>query len=194
MITNQDLSELVVLAQKGEPYALRKLIECTQTDLFRFTLFLTRNRPLAEDIMQETYLKVLTKISQLTDPKKFRPWLFQIARSTHIDTIRKDKEESQDQQLAQNQAERKNHIQDLSSFDMKVDLSVDVNRALDKIAPEDKDLLMLIDLAGLSYSEAGEVLGLSEDSIRMKIHRARVSFRENYKNSETIPLKKTSLS
>ncbi len=70
---------------------LHKLVECYQYRLTRYLLYLTGRRELAEDLFQETWLRVLERGSQFDGRSRFEPWLFSIARNLTTDHFRKKK-------------------------------------------------------------------------------------------------------
>src|SRR4051794_16823968 len=80
----EDLETLVLSAQKGDEAAFSALIERTQDRLFRFLLYLTNHRALAEDLTQDTYLRAFEKLPGLKDPKSFSPWLIRISRNVFL--------------------------------------------------------------------------------------------------------------
>src|SRR5262252_3424613 len=70
---------------------LHRLVECYQYRLTRYLLYLTGRRELAEDLFQETWLRVLERGSQFDGRSRFEPWLFSIARNLVMDHFRKKK-------------------------------------------------------------------------------------------------------
>jgi len=81
----------------GDPEILDRLIETHQHRLLRYLLSLTGSRPLAEDMFQETWIRVLERGRQYRSQWKFEVWLFTIARHLVIDEARRKKGLSLDQ-------------------------------------------------------------------------------------------------
>src|SRR5271155_2169221 len=75
--------------KKQDPQLLDQLIELYQHRLLRYLLFLTGKREVAEDLFQETWMRVLLRGSQYKDKARFDTWLFTIARNLVIDLSRK---------------------------------------------------------------------------------------------------------
>src|SRR5689334_23837688 len=75
--------------RRRDPELLDRLIERYQHRLLRYLVFLTRNRELAEDIFQETWIRVMERGKQYNGKAKFDTWLFAIARHLVIDCSRK---------------------------------------------------------------------------------------------------------
>ncbi len=75
---------------------LHNLVECYQYRLMRYLLYLTGRRELAEDLFQETWLRVLKRGAQFDARSRFEPWLFSIARNLTMDYFRRKKMASLD--------------------------------------------------------------------------------------------------
>ena len=86
-----DTARLVHGLHGGDPEVLDSLIELYQHRLFRYLLSITGSRPMAQDLFQETWLRVLERGSQYRSQWKFEVWLFSIARHLVIDEARRKK-------------------------------------------------------------------------------------------------------
>ena len=69
----------VLQAQSGSHEALNELFKCVQEPLFRYIVSLVRDRHLAEDILQEVFIRIYRKLRWLREPEAFRAWTYQIA-------------------------------------------------------------------------------------------------------------------
>lgn len=87
----EDTRALANGLQKQDPELLDRLIEQHQHRLYRYLLFLTGNPTMAEDLFQETWIRVLERGSQYNGKSKFESWLFAIARHLVIDASRRKK-------------------------------------------------------------------------------------------------------
>jgi RNA polymerase sigma-70 factor, ECF subfamily len=83
--------------RRGDPQVLERLIERYQYRLFRYLLHLTGNRHTAEDLFQETWIRVLEKGHLYKDKWRFDTWLFSVARHLVIDLARRRKAVSLDE-------------------------------------------------------------------------------------------------
>jgi RNA polymerase sigma-70 factor (ECF subfamily) len=86
-----DTARLVHGLHSGDPEVLDSLIELYQHRLFRYLLSITGSRPMAQDLFQETWLRVLERGRQYRRQWKFELWLFSIARHLVIDEARRKK-------------------------------------------------------------------------------------------------------
>lgn len=156
--------DIFVEAQKGNRDSLVALVKRIHDRLYRFCLYLTGNIPLAQDLCQETYLKLLEKIDTLQDPDRVIVWLFRISRNQFLDYLRspKSKPTGSLETLGSFAASGGDHSQLLL-----------VSQALDQLSPEDRFLALLIYLEGQTYQEAAEIVGITEDAVRCRVYRMR---------------------
>jgi RNA polymerase sigma-70 factor (ECF subfamily) len=127
----------------------------------------TRNLHDAEDIMQDVFMKALTKLDSLRDPGRMRPWLFQIARRMCTDYYRRKRPT---QPLSQEfPAKSKSGF----AFPMEK-----LHAAIAKLPTEDREAILLFYLDGRKCSHIAESLGISETAVRKRLVRARLKLHE----------------
>lgn len=86
-----------VRMRRGDPDAFDALLARYQNRLYRYLLRLTANPAVAQDLFQETWLKVITRIHSYDERRPFEPWLFSVARNLSIDHLRRGSPESLDE-------------------------------------------------------------------------------------------------
>ncbi len=163
----ENIDSLIELAKSKDPRAQSELIVLTQQRLFKFCILLGNNRELAEDLCQEAYVKAFNSLARLNSPDSFYPWLCQIAKNLFFDIKRKKAEvlsSNEDQNF------------EAATADRQLESIVQVQKVLRTFDPEDRYLLLLVELEGLSYRETAEMLKTTEDAIRSKLHRLRQEF------------------
>lgn len=171
----KDLVELIKRLKKGDKNALEPIIRQTHERVYRFCFHLTQKEERATELCQEVYLKAIEPLAQLDDPSGIYPWLFRIAKNTHIDRVRLAEskvEKSQDHDSDTNP--RLSLIASTSNPD--IDNQLDVRDALNKMDPESRSLLYMAEYEGYSYAEIGQTLGITEDAVRSRLKRVRKSF------------------
>ncbi len=161
------LKELVEAAAAGDAHAVRELIQATEKRLFSFCLVLCGDVSRAEDLAQEAFLKVLTNLKSLKKPEAFIDWLFRVTRHLYIDQIRKHKDSTSD-------------LDNLVAESPETADIIAVHQTLSQFEPEDRWLLVLVDMENYSYKEAADVLGISEDTVRTRLFRLRKAFIEKF--------------
>ena len=93
-----------VRLRRGDPEAFDTLLARYQNRLYRYLVRLTANPAAADDLFQETWLKVITRIHRYDERRPFEPWLFSVARNLAIDHLRKAAPQSLDEPLASGEA------------------------------------------------------------------------------------------
>ncbi len=121
----------------------------------------------AEDLMQDTFVKATRSMSGYRGGNP-RSWLFSIARSVFIDDTRRRREVPVDE------------IEERGVVDTDIVELILIERSLSKLPERQRTALLLADMAGLSYAEVAESIGCSHAAVKVLIHRARVSFRAHY--------------
>jgi RNA polymerase sigma-70 factor (ECF subfamily) len=169
------LEDLVQAAKEGDEGALSLLIERSQGRLYRFCLYLTGDPRLSEDLCQDTFVKVLEKLTSLRKGGDFQGWLYRTAKNLYIDQWRRAK---------RHEPEPLDCVEERRDAPERMpELVLEIRSALACLDPENQVLLLLIDQVGHSYREAGEILGLSEAAVTSRIHRVRRAFLEAYKEA-----------
>ena len=153
--------------KSGDTSAQGELIELTQNRLYRFALYLSGNRELAQDLCQDCYMKVFKAIESMENPARFFSWLFRIAKNQFLDHC-----DSAGRQAPSFKEDLAKSFEDTPSGE-DIELMIGVRAALTELEPEDRLLVLSVDLEGLSYAEAAELLGISEAAVRSRLHRAR---------------------
>ena len=154
---------------KEQKYAL--LIEAHTSDLYKYALWLCKDKNMAEDVMQETFLRAWKSLHHLREAKAAKGWLFTIFRREHA-----------------RQFERKQlPYQDVDSMDTLTDqrLGYDdsaqafaLRNALRRLPDDYREPLEMQVLGGFSCDEIAEILELSSGAVMTRLFRARKRMRE----------------
>jgi RNA polymerase sigma-70 factor (ECF subfamily) len=144
----------------------------------------------AEDLAQETFLRVFKKIQEYNNSAKFSTWLYTIAsnlakdefkrRSRHPAKSLDSKDGKQTtRSVPQVTADTTSSVPEVRLEHDEVRASV--NRALDLLEAHDREILVLKDVQGLSYEEISQILDLPMGTVKSRISRARVAFKDVWK-------------
>jgi len=143
----------------------------------------------AEEVAQETLLKVFEKLEQLNEPEAIKAWVFRIARNACYMKRRKSKfapdhELSLDELLPtfrQDGGERKMEIADWSALPdeeaIHTQLSGILQRAIEDLPDIYRSVILLRDMEELSTAETADILSITEDTVKTRLHRARLAVR-----------------
>lgn len=143
-------------------------------DLFQFTFYLVKNRELAEDLVQEVYIRVLRSYQQFEGKSSLKTWLLSIARNVAIDHFRKTKN-------LKNQVFSHPEWKDIELRDNKPtpeDVAIQNDRirflyeSLDACSVDQRMVLVARYIQDLSIHETSEMFGWSESKVKTTQHRA----------------------
>lgn len=180
--------EVVRSCKSGDIEAFERIVLCYQKRVFNIAYRMIGNRDEAKDLAQEVFITVHQAIKELKEESKFDAWLTQITlnhcrnrwkflrrrhyfRSESLETARTS-EEGARPLVALDPADRPDMQYE------KKQVQEWVQRGLLRLGEEQRELIVLRDLQGLSYGEIGTALGLPEGTVKSKLHRARMELKE----------------
>ncbi len=161
--------------ERRDPDLLDRLIEKYQHRLLRYLVYLTGSRELAEDLFQETWIRVLERGHQYDARHEFSTWLFTIARNLVIDHLRRRQPVSLDG-LADNDDAAPFDIPatgQASAFDVTVqrEQNAQISAGMKKIAAEYREALVLRFQEGMTLEEIAGVTGAPLGTVKSRIYR-----------------------
>jgi RNA polymerase sigma-70 factor (ECF subfamily) len=174
----------------GNPEAFDRFVEYFRAKVFHYSWLMCGHREDAEEVAQETLLKVFENFNDLRDPQRVRSWVFRIAKNACLMKRRKSvfapsKELSLDDFLPARDHEGghvKLQIADWSALPDEKVLQSEMKSVLEKAIgelPENyRSVILLRDMEELSTQETAQILDLSEDVIKTRLHRARLAVRQ----------------
>jgi len=161
--------------------------------LRRFALGLTRNGAEADDLVQMACEKAISRINQWKPGTRLDSWMFRIIQTTHIDRMRSQKRRDTYLEIIGNQGE---HIFDGENA-AEASLTLDnVRRAIYNLPEDQRAVVMLVSIEGLSYKEASEVLEIPMGTLTSRLVRARTALVRimNEADTDSIPSHANALS
>jgi RNA polymerase sigma-70 factor (ECF subfamily) len=158
---------LIEQLKHGDQRALGVVYQEFSSGVFAYCLKILADRQLAEDVVQETFLKVRQNAGSLQKNESFRSWIFRIARNEALMQIRKRR---QNGQIDDNTVWEEN-TPDLQLVNSQ--RAETVNRLLDSLKHEYREVLVLLVYENMSYAEIATITGATESSVKSRIFRAR---------------------
>ena len=170
---------LLEAARRGDDGALDALLARHQGQIYRFGLKMCGDEEDAKDVAQETLIAMAKGIRDFRGASSVSTWLYAIARSFCVKKRRKSKfapksESSLDDAHAPQVASAERGPEE-QVVDRELDRALDA--AIAGLEPKYREVLVLRDVEGLSAPDVGEILGLSTDAVKSRLHRARLTVR-----------------
>jgi len=170
-----DTHALAIGLRQRDPDLLDRLIEQYQQRLYRYLLFLTGNPSLAEDLFQETWIRVLERGGQYNGKSKFDSWLFAIARNLVIDASRRKKtaslEDLGDPRSNTPYDPPDEHASSVLQMLVSRENEQSVQLSLLKIPPYYREVLMLRFSEELGLEEIAVVMATPISTVKSRLYR-----------------------
>lgn len=157
---------LALAAGAGDRAALADFIRTTQADVWRFVAHLA-GRDVADDLTQETYLRVLEALPRFEGRASALAWLLAIARRVVVDRVRYERARPRPVAVDWTQAPDLLVTRPDPSSDLRL------AEVLELLDPDRREALLLTQLLGFSYADAAVVCGCPVGTIRSRVARAR---------------------
>jgi len=181
-------ADVARLAQQGREAAFRELVRRYERPVFSLVFRMVRDSAVAEDLAQDTFIKVLNHVDKYRPEFKFSSWLFKIANNVAIDHLRRRQLDTISMDGSPNAATAADveatsfDIADKSESALEImeakELGSAIERAIGALRPEYRSCIMLRHVEGRSYEEIAATLDLPLGTVKTYIHRARHQLRE----------------
>ncbi len=172
----------MVNVREGDLDRLGLLFERYKKPLYGFFYGLNREQEISEDLVQNTFLRILKYRHLFRGEGDFRAWMFQIARNVNNDHHRgnkiKAKEELEDWQ------DKLGHNENRSTEMLLADDHQMLFMAMERLPIDKREVLLLSKYQEKKYHEIGEILGCSEGAVKVKVFRALQELKVIYKQLE----------
>jgi len=168
-------ADLVARTKRGDDKAFAELVRMYQNRIFNFVLARIRQHQQAEDVTQEVLVKAYFSLSKLREPAKFKSWIFSIAHNHLRDMLRKRQLD-----IADVEGSHIEHYVDPATPENELrrrQSQEAVWNALVKLKPEQREILVLCDIEGLSYREIAEIMRVPLGTVQSRIFYARRKLR-----------------
>lgn len=175
-VERDELVRLVNQAQAGDPSALSAIVERYWKKIYAFCYCYLRSQAIAEEVTQETFLKVVEQIKTLKDPTSFVAWLYRIARNLcHDEWTHRKRNESLGEEVLTVIPDCGESSEDFMDKKMERER---VAQAISRLSEDHRDVLVLVHYERLSYEEAAEILDIEVGTLKSRLFRALQKLRE----------------
>jgi len=170
---------LVRRAQDGDESAFREIVERHQSKVFSIIHGIVRHRNDVEDIAQQVFAKVFFSLRNFDFRSSLITWIYKITVNECFDYLRKKKVRKlvYESDMSEDESRRVENIEPVSERSTRTDSTLArrdyIIKLMDKVSDEEKQLLMLKEVEGYSVEELAGMLGMNENTIKVKLFRAR---------------------
>lgn len=176
--------ELVRLAQTGDQDAFGELVLRYEKQVYNLALRMVNQEQDALDLSQEAFVRAWRGLPAFRLDAKFSTWLYRLTSNICIDflrsqknrrtvsmTVEEDQEESQQWQLPDPAPGPEQQT-------MEREQAQQIKQAMDKLSPDQRQILTLRAIHGLSYAEIGQIMSLKEGTVKSRLNRTRQQLKE----------------
>ncbi|MFB9233247.1 RNA polymerase sigma factor [Pseudohalocynthiibacter aestuariivivens] len=170
MVSSGTFDHRVLLGQYLNMGSLTQL-EILLPELCAYARYISSHSSDAEDLVQDAIERTLRADSRPAKLRDLRPWMFRVIRNLHLDELRRRRVRME------YQSREKRFSNDIcGSTDVSRDVLIRI--AFEKLPPEKREILFLVDISGLTYAEAAEVIGVAHGTVMSRVSRARSALRK----------------
>jgi RNA polymerase sigma-70 factor (ECF subfamily) len=167
---------LVERLRRGDGDAFDKIYAHFRAPVFGFLARLSGRRDLAEELLQETFVRLAGRARELREDTRLGAWLFTVARNLHVSNVRMDALDAAraDRAALEDAARPPTPYEEAAAGETQLALE----RALAALAPSYREVLLLVAVERMEPAEAAQVIGISPDALRQRLSRARTMMKE----------------
>ncbi|WP_350290268.1 RNA polymerase sigma factor [uncultured Croceitalea sp.] len=176
---------LMLKVKFGDIQKLGLLYERHKKRLFGFFYNMNSDATLSEDLVQNVFMRILKYKHTFTGEGSFVAWMFSTARNVNYDYYKKSKKTNNEYQISSVEYKLDDGISMEESLMRNEELK-NLKKAMHKMAPEKREILVLSKFKELKFSQIGEIIGCSEGAAKVKAHRALKELRTIYLQLESI--------
>jgi RNA polymerase sigma-70 factor, ECF subfamily len=181
MLREEADEALMIMYQKGEVRAFEVLLQRHRKPVFNFILRFVGARDVAEDLLQDTFMRVIKSAASYERKAKFTTWLYTIARNLCVDQSRRKKHRkhaSLDQPMTRND-DSGTLLDVLPGDEMMSDRKVvnrqlhqSLHRAIASLPDDQREVFLMREFLNMPFKDIGEVVGVSENTIKSRMRYA----------------------
>lgn len=181
-----ELDEKVLIdnAKKGDLNAFEQLIENYEVKVYNISLQMLKNEEDAKDASQEALIKVYKNLNKFDGRSSFSTWIYRVTVNASLDYIRKKKSHKDHQNLSLDEnIEVKESVESATEAMpektlLQKERTQHIHKAMELLKQEQKTIIVLRDINGLSYKEISEIVGTTEGTVKSRLNRARRKLKE----------------
>jgi RNA polymerase sigma-70 factor (ECF subfamily) len=170
------LLSLVRRIQEGDVTAFDRLYQLTRVDAARTLRHLVGNRADVEDLLQETYLRLLSAVKGFRAESRFRTFLYRVCSNVALSHLRWKRRRPEDPMDVPPEAQAAEEDPERAAARRQAARLVEL--ALERLKPKKRIVFVYYELCGMTPDEIAEAVGSSVNTVRSRLHHARLEFTE----------------
>ena len=178
-MTQNEEQRIIERVLSGDKNAFEGLVLANQNNVYNLALKLTGNEEDALDNAQEAFLKAYIQLSSFRAESRFSVWLYRLTYNQCIDFLRK-KQKMTTVSLTSSDEDNDSaeiEVQDIRALPEDIiltdELRKTITESIDELGSEHREIIMMREITGMSYSDIAAVLNISEGTVKSRIARAR---------------------
>lgn len=186
-----DEFKLIERAKSGSRDAFEELVKLHEKNVYNLALKLLKNREDALDAAQEAFLKAWISLKSFRGDSKFSAWLYRLTYNTCLDYLRKMKKGEIISLTPDDENEKETDVSDAAptpeEYTVRQETRKAVRDGVNALPEEYRQIIIMREFTGLSYSEIAEATGLNEGTVKSRLSRGRQKLAEALRQSGTFP-------
>ena len=172
MTTNDD-QKLIESITNGDTKAYTQLVNRYKDLVFTLALRMLKHREEAEEVAQDTFIKVFKSLDKFKGDSKFSTWIYKVTYNTCLDRIKKNKKHLQDVAIDEFTFNKLDTIDNALENIIKEEKSVLIKECINKLPEDSSALLTLFYFEELSLDEISKIINIEANTVKVKLFRAR---------------------
>lgn len=172
-MTTIDENILIESIKNGDTNAYAKLVDRYKDLVYTLAIRMLKNREEAEEIAQDTFIKVFKSLDKFKGDSKFSTWIYRVAYNTCLDAIKKNKKHQNDVAIDEYTFNKLDTIDNALENIIKEERSVLIKNCINKLPEESSVILTLFYFEELSLEEISKVINIEANTVKVKLFRAR---------------------
>ena len=172
-----DEHELVRKAKAGNAEAMEALICAHQQALYAFILRMCGRPEVAQDIVQEAFVRVLSNLNRFDTRFRFSTWLFTIAKRLFVNSVQKHQPNYDSEIVDQHRAVDTSPVGHVAETEIAGNASAAIEVALAGLQPQQREIVLMFHQLNWAITQIADHLKMPEGTVKSHLHRARKRMR-----------------
>ena len=174
---------LMLAVKNGKLDVSSDLYDRYSKRLYNYFVKISMDRVVSNDLMQNTFFRLIKYRHTYKDGNPFRAWMFQIARNVFADHLRKNKMRVSDYADVEQMGDR---LADKDESEIQSEKEDLLHKSMSKLSEEAREILVLSRYQNMKYQEISALMDISVPAVKVKVHRAIKKLRDYYFELEKI--------